>query len=137
MHKTRCKARNSRFNRYNQRSMVVLEPPRAYYGDIMVVQQSLNHLFSQTREDAMPATLIPQPIPQSALQARRRNLDGDTIIELQGKLDSSLTPELREEALSLIGPGRHLVLDLAGLTDVSPTGVRMLLLFFRRVRAGG
>ncbi len=81
----------------------------------------------------MPATLT----PQSALQARRLSLDGETIIELQGNLDSSLTEELREEAISLVRPGCRLVLDLSELKEVSPTGVRMLLLFFRRVRAAG
>src|SRR5262249_21729046 len=106
--------------------------PRQTYG-MMVVCQSLTRLSSQTREDAMSATVLPQP----ALKARRQNLDGDTIVELRGTLDSSLTAEFREEALSVIKPGCHLVLDLAGLTDVSPTGVRMLLMFFRRVRAGG
>src|SRR5690348_6369135 len=98
-----------------------------------MVHQLPNHLFSQTREVAMAPTVI----PQSALQVRRRKVDGDTIIELQGKLDSSLSAQLREEALALIEPGCRLVLDLSELKEVSPTGVRMLLLFFRRVRAEG
>src|SRR5262245_54859632 len=81
----------------------------------------------------MTATAIAPP----ALQVRRQNLDGDTVLQLEGKLDSSLTAELREEALSLIKPGCRLVLDHSGLTEVSPTGVRMVLMFFRRVRAEG
>jgi len=74
---------------------------------------------------------------ERALQVRRRSSEGDTVLELQGKLDSSLSAELREEALSLIEPGCRLVLDLAELKEISPTGVRMLLMFFRRVRAEG
>ena len=81
----------------------------------------------------MPATMTRQP----ALQVRRQKTDGDTIIELQGKLDSSLSAELREEAISLAQPGCRLILDLSKLEDISPTGVRMLLMFFRRVRAEG
>ena len=79
----------------------------------------------------MPATMIHQP----ALQVRRRMSDGDTIIEFEGKLDSSLPAALREEALSLVGPCCRLVLDLTELKEISPTGVRMLLMLFRRVHA--
>src|SRR5262245_30857409 len=81
----------------------------------------------------MPATMIRPP----ALTVRRRSSDGDTILELQGKLDSSLSPELREEAIALAQPGCRLVLDLSWLEYISPTGVRMLLMFFRRVHAEG
>src|SRR5262245_28237134 len=81
----------------------------------------------------MPATMTRQP----ALSVRRQKSGGDIIIELQGKLDSSLPPELREEAIALAQPGCRLVLDLSELKEISPTGVRMLLMFFRRVRAAG
>src|SRR6478752_5481315 len=81
----------------------------------------------------MPATATRQP----ALKVRRQTTNGDTIIELEGKLDSSLPAELREEAISLAQPGCRLVLDLTGLKDISPTGVRMLLNFSRRVHAAG
>ena len=81
----------------------------------------------------MPATMTREP----ALQTRRRTSAGDTIIELTGKLDSSLSTELREEAITLVQPGCRLVLDLTGLEDISPTGIRILLMFYRRVRAEG
>jgi anti-anti-sigma factor len=71
------------------------------------------------------------------LQVRRRDADGDIILELEGKLDTSLPAELREEGLAHIQPGCRLILDLAKIKEISPTGVRMLLLFFRRVRAEG
>jgi isoamylase len=83
----------------------------------------------------MPATAT--MVRQPALRVNRRTSNGDTILELQGKLDSSLSPELREEAIALAQPGCRLVLDLSGLEDISPTGVRMLLMFFRRVHAEG
>jgi glycogen operon protein len=81
----------------------------------------------------MPATVT----RERALQTNRRVSDGDTIIELRGKLDSSLSAELREEALSLVAPGCRLVLDFSELEDISPTGLRMLLMFYRRVHAEG
>ena len=102
-------------------NMVVAEA-RLWHDDGSLVAKPLS---SQTREVAMPATVLPQP----ALQVSRQNLDGDTILELQGKLDSSLTAELREEALSLVEPGCRLVLDLSEPGEISPTGVRMLLMF--------
>ena len=64
---------------------------------------------------------------QPVLQVRRRTSDGDTIIELEGKLDSSLPAELREEALSLVEPGCRLVLDLTELKEISPTLTRAAL----------
>ena len=75
---------------------------------------------------------MPCQLPLSAkVPFGAENVDGDTIIEIEGTLDSSLADELRQEAISLIRPGCRLVLDLSGLDEVSPTGVRMLLLFFR------
>src|SRR5262245_22285827 len=85
----------------------------------------------------MPTTATATKTREPALSVRRRDSNGDTILELEGKLDSSLPAELREEALSLVAPGCRLVLDLSGLKEISPTGVRMLLMFFRRVRAAG
>src|SRR5262245_18233068 len=82
---------------------------------------------------AKPATTVRHP----ALQVTRRTATGDTVIELKGKLDSSLPAQVREEAIALAQPGCRLVLDLSGLEHTSPTGVRMLLMFFRRVRAEG
>jgi glycogen operon protein len=76
-------------------------------------------------------------VRQPALQVRRHDADGDIVLELQGKLDSSLPAELREEALAIIKPGCRLVLDLSELKEISPTGVRMLLMLSRRVRAEG
>jgi len=81
----------------------------------------------------MPATVTQQP----ALRVRRRTSGSDTILELQGKLDSSLSAEVRDQVLSLIEPGCQLVLDLSGLKEISGTGVRMLLMFVRQVRAVG
>src|SRR4029434_7566528 len=94
-------------------------------------------LSSLAREVAMPGTAIATTARQPALQVNRRTSGGDTVIELKGKLDSSLSAQVRAEAIALAQPGCRLVLDLSGLEDISPTGVRMLLMFFRRVHAEG
>src|SRR5262249_41583232 len=61
----------------------------------------------------------------------------DTVIELSGKLCSTVSAQTREKVLSLIEPGCRVVLDLSKLTEVSGCGARILLLFIRGVRAVG
>ena len=73
----------------------------------------------------------------SPLQIQHRGTGPDGVIELSGKLDSSLPPEVRETVRANITPGCHLRLDVSNLTAVSGAGVRMLLLLFRQVRAVG
>jgi anti-anti-sigma factor len=74
---------------------------------------------------------------RSPLQIQYRGTGPDGVIELSGKLDSSLPPEVRETVRANITPGCHLRLDVSNLTAVSGAGVRMLLLLFRQVRAVG
>ncbi len=73
----------------------------------------------------------------SSLQIQYRGTGPDTVIELTGRLDGSLPPEVRDKVRSNITPGCHLRLDVSQLTAVSGAGVRMLLLLFRQVRAVG
>ena len=61
----------------------------------------------------------------------------ETIVEFEGKLDSSLPPQDRERILSVVKPGCRLVLDISRLTEISSAGLRMLLLFCRHVQAVG
>ena len=60
-----------------------------------------------------------------------------TIIELVGTADSSLPTQTRQRILSLIKPGSHVVVDLSRLSQISGTGLRMLLLLWRYVQALG
>jgi isoamylase len=58
-----------------------------------------------------------------------------TRLELAGKIDGCVPAEVRERTLSLVKPGRQLVLDLSKVTAVSGQGLRMFLLLCRQVRA--
>lgn len=58
-------------------------------------------------------------------------------LSLSGSLNGSLAAKLHDDVWSLIGPGRVVVVDFAGVTDISSLGLRALLLFARHVRAAG
>src|SRR5215510_5245692 len=58
-----------------------------------------------------------------------------SVVEFVGALDSSLPTETRRDIVALIKPGRHLILDMSRLSDLSGTGLRMLLLFIRAAQA--
>ena len=60
-----------------------------------------------------------------------------SVVEFVGALDTSLPAQARRDIVALIKPGRHLILDMSRLSDVSSTGLRMLLLFIRAAQAVG
>jgi hypothetical protein len=60
-----------------------------------------------------------------------------SVVEFVGALDTSLPAEMRRDIVALIKPGRHLILDMSRLRDVSGTGLRMLLLLIRAAQAVG
>jgi glycogen operon protein len=72
-----------------------------------------------------------------SLDIRIRSEGTDTILELLGRLDGSMSPQQREQVLGVAKPGCRLVLDFAGLSEVSGPGLRMLLLYCRHVLAVG
>ena len=74
---------------------------------------------------------------ESPLIVRTSGDGAAAVIELSGKLDSSLPAQLREQVLALAQPGCRLCVELSGLTSVSGQGLRMLLLLCRQVRALG
>ena len=59
-----------------------------------------------------------------------------SVVEFVGALDTSLPAQARRDIVAFIKPGRHLILDMSRLSDVSSTGLRMLLPVHPR-RAGG
>lgn len=60
-----------------------------------------------------------------------------TVIELAGKLDSSLPERERNRILAAVRPGCAFKLDCSRLTSVTSVGLRMLLLLARQVHAVG
>jgi glycogen operon protein len=61
----------------------------------------------------------------------------DTVVEFQGTLDGSLSPDQREQVLAVAQPGCRLVLNFSRVREVSSAGLRMLLNFCRHVKAVG
>jgi glycogen operon protein len=61
----------------------------------------------------------------------------DTVVELHGRLDHSLSPEQRDQVLAVARPGCRLVLDFSQIHEVSSAALRMLLNFGRHVYAVG
>ncbi len=62
---------------------------------------------------------------------------GATVVELTGALDSSLPDRIRQRIGALVTPGRSIVFDLSGVSRVTGTGLRMLLLLARHAHAVG
>jgi isoamylase len=71
------------------------------------------------------------------LEVHIREDGSATVVELVGTLDSSLPTETRQHILSRIRPGRRVVVDFSRLSQLSSTGLRMLLLLSRYVQALG
>jgi glycogen operon protein len=59
------------------------------------------------------------------------------VIQLAGKLDSSLPENERNRVLELVQPGSTLTLDFSRTTSVTSVGLRMLLLLARHINAVG
>ena len=58
---------------------------------------------------------------------------GITIVRLSGELDRLTVPDLQDRLLPLIGPGCKILLDMSQVTYMSSAGLRVFLLFYRRV----
>ena len=71
------------------------------------------------------------------LQIRSRRASATTVIELAGKLNSSIPAATQQSLLAFAEPDCRLVLDLNQLKEVSGVGLRILLSLFRMVRAVG
>ena len=56
----------------------------------------------------------------------KRN-ETETIIELEGRLDTTTAPALDKAIQSDVGDAKHLVLNLKGLEYISSAGLRVLL----------
>jgi isoamylase len=101
--------------------------------DATVVSPKRDTVREFTREFVM-ATATTAP-PQ--LSVRTRTAGADTVVELSGKLSSTVPQDTRAKVIGLLEPGCRLVLDLSKLSEISGIGARLLLSFVRQVRAVG
>ncbi len=63
--------------------------------------------------------------------------DEVTIVELSGNLDANTVPKVQDEIMSLVTPDCHLVLDMTECEYVSSSGLRLLLMIAKQVKADG
>ncbi len=64
-----------------------------------------------------------------------KDLDGATLVALNGDVDGSSAPQAQARILPLIGPGCRILLDMSGVSYMSSAGLRMLLSTYRQLAA--
>lgn len=64
--------------------------------------------------------------------------DGKNIIQIQGRLDATSSPELEKELLTLIEAGeKDYIADLASLEYISSVGLRIFLMVAKKAKSAG
>ncbi len=63
--------------------------------------------------------------------------DEITIVEISGSLDANTVPQVQDEIMSHVIPGCRLVLDMSECQYVSSSGLRILLMIAKQVKANG
>lgn len=72
------------------------------------------------------------------IEIRRNDRDTAAVIELQGRLDITSSPELEAAANEILANGQGaLVIDCTGLKYISSSGLRVLLIAARQFSAAG
>ena len=61
------------------------------------------------------------------MESRTRTEHGYTVLELEGEVDLSCSPEARKEILNVLKSGRHLLVDLSAVTYIDSSGVASLV----------
>jgi anti-sigma B factor antagonist len=66
-----------------------------------------------------------------------RELGSVHVLELDGQLDGTTSPDVQEQILALLQPGSQIILDLSRVPYMSSAGLRVLLVLARQVEATG
>jgi len=61
------------------------------------------------------------------MESRTRTEGGYTIIELEGEVDLSCSPEARKEILAVLNAGQQLLVDLSSVSYIDSSGVASLV----------
>ena len=69
------------------------------------------------------------------MKINTKTLEGVTVVELAGDVDSNTAPTVQEKVLSLAQSESKILLELSDVTYMSSAGLRMLLLLYRRASA--
>lgn len=70
------------------------------------------------------------------LNIKKTEEDNNIILELEGKLDTATSPDLKEEIGNLNGDFKDLILDFGKLTALSSAGLRVLLATHQDMQEG-
>lgn len=63
--------------------------------------------------------------------------EGIAIVSLKGEVDMQSTPKIRRVLLRCLAEGRHVLVDLAGVTYIDSSGVASLVEAFHNARKNG
>ncbi len=67
-----------------------------------------------------------------------RDIDGTSVVRVQGRLDTATAPSLETTCSELIGSGaKRVVIEMAQLEYLSSAGIRVVLAAAKRLQAGG
>ncbi len=60
-----------------------------------------------------------------------------SVVTMSGELDGGSAPQAQEKIMALAEPQARVLLDMTGVSYMSSAGLRMLLLAYRTISAGG
>jgi anti-sigma B factor antagonist len=63
----------------------------------------------------------------------RKEMNGISILEVQGEIDANTAPDLLKEVEPMIAPSGKILLDLSGVTFMSSAGLRTMVVIYRQV----
>jgi len=61
------------------------------------------------------------------MESRMRKEGGYTILQLEGEVDLSCSPQARKEIMDILKTGQHLLVDLSAVTYIDSSGVASLV----------
>ena len=68
------------------------------------------------------------------MQYNTRSADTYTVLELKGDVDLSCSPDARKQILQCLDAGRHLLIDLSGVSYIDSSGVASLVEGYQTAR---
>jgi anti-sigma B factor antagonist len=71
------------------------------------------------------------------LSVATESRDGSSVVLCSGRLIAGVTHVLRAEVKNLIGPGRRVVLDLSGLTQMDSMGLGTIVALYVSAKSAG
>ena len=71
------------------------------------------------------------------MKYKTKEINSYTVIELQGEVDLSCSPEARKQILAILSQKKHLLVDLSGVTYIDSSGVASLVEGYQTAKKQG